>query len=68
MKTLIAILACTIFLSVFAQGFTPPRQSDGKLTAEERAKAIKALEESRDEFLSYVEKLTDEQWNFRPAP
>lgn len=68
MKNTIAILACTIFLSIFAQGFTPPRPSDGKLTAEERAKAIKALENSRDEFLSYVEKLTDQQWNFRPAP
>lgn len=68
MKKTIAILACTIFLSVFAQALTPTRSGDGKLTAEERAKAIKTMEDSRDELLSYVEKLTDEQWNFRPAP
>jgi len=68
MKNAIAILVCMIFLSVLAQAFTPPSSSDGKLTSEERARAIKMLTDSRDEFLSYVEKLSDEQWNFRPAP
>lgn len=67
MKNIVAVLTCLIFLSTLAQAFTPPRPGDGKLTAEERAKAIKMLTDSRDEFLSYVEKLSDEQWNFRPA-
>jgi hypothetical protein len=72
MKNTIAILVCIIFLSALAQGFTPPGSppgsNDGKLTPEERAKAIKMLTDSQSEFLSYVEKLSDEQWNFRPAP
>ena len=68
MKNMFAVFACLILLCAFAQAITPPRPSDGKLTADERAKAIKALEDSRDEFLSYIEKLTDAQWNFRPAP
>ncbi|HXU37822.1 MAG TPA: DinB family protein [Blastocatellia bacterium] len=68
MKNTIAVLVCIIFLSALAQGVTPPGPSDGKLTPEERAKAIKMLVDSQNEFLSYVEKLSDEQWNFRPAP
>jgi hypothetical protein len=68
MKNTIAILVCMISVSMAAQAFTPPRPGDGKLTTEERAKAIKMLLDSQSEFLSYVEKLSDEQWNFRPGP
>src|SRR5438552_61327 len=57
MKKTIAILVCMIFVSAAAQAFTPPRSGDGKLTPEERAKAIKMLVDSQNEFLSYVEKL-----------
>jgi uncharacterized damage-inducible protein DinB len=41
---------------------------DPKMTAEERAKATKLFKESHDHFLKAVEKLSDEQWNFKPAP
>lgn len=68
MKNLVAVLLCVISICVLCQASSPPRLNDGKLTAEERAKAVKALIDSQNEFLSYVEKLTDEQWNFRPAP
>lgn len=68
MKNAIAILACTMFISILAQAFTPLRPSDGRMTAEERAKAIKMLVDSQNEFINYVEKLSDAQWNFRPAP
>ena len=34
----------------------------------ERAKAIRMLHESQNELLSYIEKLSDAQWNFRPHP
>ena len=68
MKNTMAMLVCMILLSTLALAFTPPRSGDGKLTPEERARAIKMLVDSQTEFLSYVEKLSDEQWNFRPAP
>jgi len=68
MKNAIAMLVVLFFISSVAPAFTHPESSDGKITAEERAKAIKLLMDSQNEFLSYVEKLTDEQWNFRPAP
>jgi hypothetical protein len=68
MKRIVAVFVYTISISLLTQASTPPRPADGKLTVEERAKAVKALIDSQNEFLSYVEKLTDEQWNFRPAP
>src|SRR5205807_5090762 len=68
MKNAIAMLVVVFLISSVALAFTHPLSSDGKITAEERAKAIKMLMDSQNEFLSYVEKLTDAQWNFRPAP
>ncbi len=68
MKSILAILVCTFFVSTLASAFTGPASGDGKITAEERARAIKMLHDSENQFLGYVEKLTDEQWNFRPAP
>jgi len=41
---------------------------EGKLTAEERAKAIKLLKESQAETLEALEKLSDAQLKFKPAP
>ena len=41
---------------------------DPKVTAEERAKAVKLLKDSQQEFLGAVEKLTDAQWSWKPAP
>ncbi|MEK6289207.1 MAG: DinB family protein [Acidobacteriota bacterium] len=67
MKQTVAILVCTTLLAIFAQAHTPPA-GDGKLTPEERAKAIKMLNDSHNELLSYIEKLSDAQWNFRPSP
>jgi len=49
------------------QAFAASPAGDGKMTPEERAKAIKMLHDSQNELLSYIEKLSDEQWNFRPA-
>ena len=41
---------------------------DGKLTAEERAKAVKLLKDSQAETLDALEKLSDAQLKFKPAP
>src|SRR4029077_7748235 len=68
MKEKLAVLICAILISTLAQALTLPRAGDGKLTPEEKAKAIKMLLDSQTEFLSYVEKLTDAQWNARPIP
>jgi len=57
-----------LLLCGLAQGLGSSRPADPKLTPEERATAIKLLKQSEKEFLDLVENLTDEQWNFRPAP
>lgn len=67
MKQTLAILVCATLLGTFTQARTRPA-GDGKLTPEERAKAIKMLNDSHNELLSYIEKLSDAQWNFRPSP
>ncbi len=41
---------------------------EGKITMEERAKVIKMLTETRAETLESLEKLSDEQLKFKPAP
>jgi len=42
--------------------------SDADVTAAERAHAIKLLQDSQKEFLSLVDGLTEEQWNYKSAP
>jgi uncharacterized damage-inducible protein DinB len=61
------ITVCVMLLASAAGALTMPPAADGKLTAEERAKTIKALHDSQNELMSYIEKLTDQQWNARPA-
>ncbi|MEK6301262.1 MAG: DinB family protein [Acidobacteriota bacterium] len=68
MKTTMMILVCTMLLAGAAGAVTTPAAGDGMLTPEERAKTIKALHDSRNELLGYIEKLTDQQWNSRPVP
>src|SRR5438128_11356872 len=68
MRAIVAILVCMFLFSTLASALTNAGSGDGKITPEERAKAIKMLNDSQNELLSYVEKLSDAQWNFRPAP
>ena len=67
MKQTLAIFVCTTLLTILTQAHTRPA-GEGKITPEERAKAIKMLHDSQNELLSYIEKLSDAQWNFRPSP
>lgn len=67
MKTTMMILVCAMLFAGVAGAWTVPTSGDGKLTPEEKAKAIKALHDSQNELLSYIEKLSDQQWNFRPV-
>lgn len=67
MKQALATIILTLLFSALAQGSRRPPAGNGKLTPDERAKAVKMLHDSQNELLSYIEKLSDEQWNFRPA-
>ena len=42
--------------------------ADAHMTAEDRAKAVNYLEESRKEFLAAIDGVTEEQWKWKPAP
>jgi hypothetical protein len=60
-------------LFLLALGFcvfcgSAPAADDGKISAEERAKVIKLLKESQAETLDALEKLSDAQLKFKPAP
>ena len=68
MKTILMIGVCVMLLANAAGALTPPSADDGKLTAEEKAKTLKALHDSQNELMSYIEKLTDQQWDARPIP
>jgi hypothetical protein len=59
-QTLIALLAAFISLPAFA--------ADPQITPEERAKLVKYLHDSEQEFLSYLDGVTDAQWRWKPAP
>ena len=42
--------------------------SDAHMTPDERAKALRWLEESRQEFLAAIDGVTEQQWKWKPAP
>ena len=46
----------------------PLRAADPHMTAAERAKVLKWLDESRQEFLAAIEPVNDAQWRWKPAP
>jgi len=63
------LLALVLFGSLSAaMASNRPPSADPKLSAEERAKIIKSLEDSRKELLDAIEGLSDAQWNYKPSP
>jgi len=42
--------------------------SDARMSPEERARALKWLEESRQEFLAAIDGVTEQQWKWKPSP
>ena len=56
------LCACVMLIGM------PLLSADPHMTAGERAKALKYLEESQAEFLAAIEGVTDAQWRWRPAP
>ena len=54
-----------ILLLVLAS--VPLSAADARMTPEDRANVLKWLEESRKEFLSAIDGVTDQQWKWKPA-
>jgi hypothetical protein len=69
-KIILPMLPLILVCSAFAGQQTGARgpASDGRMTKEERAKAIKLLLDSQKEFLDAVENCSDAQWGYRPSP
>jgi hypothetical protein len=42
-------------------------RTDARMTADDRARVVRLLEDTRDDFLATVDGVTDAQWHFRPA-
>ena len=55
-----------ILLSVVS--CVPLCAADARMTPEERTKVLNWLEESRREFLSAIDGVTEQQWKWKPAP
>jgi hypothetical protein len=55
------------FINVNAQQAAPVA-GDPHMTADERAKVIKWLDETQTVYLDRLEQVSDAQWNWRPAP
>jgi DinB superfamily len=53
----------SLVLPLFVFGAPNPR-----MTPDERAKALKWLEESRQEFLAAIDGVNEQQWKWKPAP
>ena len=54
------------FVFLFLLLLAAPALKAGELTAEDRDKAVKYLEKTRDEVLKATKGLSDAQWNFKP--
>jgi uncharacterized damage-inducible protein DinB len=63
MVTFSTLLAGWLMLGPAAQA-----PQDAKMTQAERAELIDLLQKSEREFLEAIDRLTDEQWSFKPGP
>ena len=63
------ILLLTLLLSsVLAAAQTPETKGTPTMSKEDRAKVIKMLKNSQKETIDAIKGLSDEQWNYKPAP
>ncbi|HJQ68887.1 MAG TPA: DinB family protein [Blastocatellia bacterium] len=66
MRVLLALILFGLFSVAMAAN--RPQSASPKMTAEERAKIIKSLNDSRKELFDAIEGLSDAQWNYKPSP
>src|SRR3981081_4120741 len=57
---LLTLVLCAASLPLWAE--------DPSFTAQERANVVQLLKDSRKEMIDAVKDLTDQQWNWKPAP
>ena len=53
---------------LWALALAPLCGGDARMTADERRKSLNWLEESRKEFLSAIDGVSERQWRWKPAP
>ncbi len=63
------LLAALLFVCAGRHAFAAAGNTeDTRMSVEERAKVIKYLVDSENEYLRSIEKLSEEQWKFKAAP
>jgi len=62
------MLVAVILVAIFAVPALQLRAADPNMTAPERAHVVKLLQDSQEEYLSYIENVSEAQWNWKPAP
>jgi len=62
------MLVAVILVAIFAVPAPQLREADPNMTAPERAHVVKLLQDSQEEYLSYIENVSEAQWNWKPAP
>jgi uncharacterized damage-inducible protein DinB len=67
MEKIFLILLSSLLLGASA-GAKSPEDKEPRMTAEERAKTIKMLLDSQQEYLDALSNLTEAQWRFKPSP
>jgi enoyl reductase-like protein len=67
-KNISLVLMCVCLFSNVVLAGNPKMASDPRMTKEERDKVVQAMLDSQKELMEMIVNLTDEQWNFRPAP
>jgi hypothetical protein len=60
--------AAVTLLAMVVIPATQGQAADPNMTAQERAHVVKLLQDSQKEFLSYLENVSEAQWNWKPAP
>jgi hypothetical protein len=60
--------AAMMLLAMVAVPAAQGQAADPNMTAQERAHVVKLLQDSQKEFLSYLENVSEAQWNWKPAP
>ena len=64
---LFTFIACTLITTLSGVALAQSAAS-ATLSADERAEAVKYLEETQKNFLTAIKGLSEAQWKFKPAP
>ena len=68
MNSTYAVNAILLILLAITASALQAQAVDPNMTAEERAHVVKLLQDSQKEYLSYLENVSEAQWNWKTAP